>query len=186
MTTADTSTGNPMQLFKFDNVATGDSFALSALEKDGKAWFVASDVCKALGIQNSRHALSRLDDDEKGVVSSYTLGGIQQVATVNESGLYSLIFSSRKEAAQKFKKWVTSQVIPSIRQHGGYINGQEALPKEEQAQTLQVIQDEAQRLRARFVEERDARSEAHRFLSSGRKRRKSPRPAKPSVDPRNG
>lgn len=173
-----------MQLFKFDNVASGDTFALSALEKDGQAWFAAGDVCKALGLH--RTATRRLDDDEKDVHKTHTLGGTQEISIINESGLYSLIFSSNKEQARVFRKWVTSQVIPSIRQHGGYINGQEALPKEEQAQTLQVIQDEAQRLRARHVEDRDARSDTFRLLSSGRKRRKSPRPAKPSADPRNG
>jgi prophage antirepressor-like protein len=180
------SPDNSMQLFQFDNVATGDTFALSAMEKDGKAWFVANDVCTALGIQNSRHALSRLDDDQKGVATNDTLGGRQQVATINESGLYALIFTSRKEAARVFQKWITSVVIPSIRQHGGYINGQEALPQAEQAQTLQVIQDEAQRVGMCAVEERDARSDTLRFMNSGRKRRNRPRPAKPSEDPRNG
>jgi prophage antirepressor-like protein len=120
------------------------------------------------------------------VHKTHTLGGLQEVAIINESGLYSLIFSSNKAAAKVFKKWITSVVIPSIRQHGGCINGQEGLAQEEQAQTLQVIQDEAQRLRARFVEERDARSDAHRFMSRGRKRRRAPRPPKPSAAPRNG
>lgn len=154
----------PLQVFKFDNVATGDSLALSALEKDGQAWFVAADVCRALGIQNSRHALSRLDDDEKGVATNDTLGGIQQVASVNESGLYSLIFSSRKEAAQKFKKWVTSHVIPSIRKHGGYINGQEALSSQGQAIAQLAIQDAAQKAREKHEQERQDRYDAHKSL----------------------
>lgn len=176
-----------MQQFQFDNVATGQTLSISTIEKDGQAWFVASDVCGALDIKNHRQALTRLDDDEKGVIISDTLGGRQQVSTINESGLYSLIFSSNKAAAKVFKKWVTSVVIPSIRKNGGYINGQEALPQEEQAQTLQVIQDEAQRLRARHVEDREARSEALKFMSSGRsrKKRKLPRMA-PVEDPRNG
>jgi len=173
-----------MQQFQFDNVATGSSMGISALEKDGQAWFVANDVCNALGLH--RTATRRLDEDEKGVHKTHTLGGFQEVAIINESGLYSLIFSSNKAAAKVFKKWITAVVIPSIRQHGGYINGQEALPPEEQAQTFQVIQDEAQRLRAKHVEDRDARSDAHRFLGSGRKRRKTPRPPKPSADNRNG
>lgn len=75
MTTHQTTTENNMQVFKFDNVATGDSFALSALENDGQPWFVAGDVCKALDIKNSSDALSRLDDDEKGVGITDTLGG---------------------------------------------------------------------------------------------------------------
>lgn len=174
-----------MQQFKFDNVATGATLALSAMGKDGQAWFVASDICKALGIKNSRDALANLDDSFKGVATADTRGGRQQVSTINEAGLYALIFRSRKESAKEFQNWVFQHVIPSIRQHGGYINGQEALPQEEQAQTLQVIQDEAQRLRARHVEDRDARSDAHRFLGGGRRRRKTPRPPKPSADNRN-
>jgi len=155
---------NPLQVFKFDNVATGDSLALSAMEKDGQAWFVAADVCKALGLKNSRQSLATLDDDEKGVCTTDTLGGVQQVATVNESGLYSLIFRSRKEAAQKFKKWVTSHVIPSIRKHGGYINGQEALSIQAQAIAQLAIQDAAQKARERHEQERQDRYDAHQSL----------------------
>jgi len=175
-----------MQLYQFDNVATGDSFALSALEKDGQGWFIAADVCKALDIKNSSDAMSRLDDDEKGVGNTDTLGGRQQVAIINESGLYSLIFRSRKESAKRFKKWVTSVVIPSIRQNGGYINGQEALSNEEQAKTLQVIHKEAQRVGMCALEEREARGDAFKLLNSGRRRRKAPRPPKPLADNRNG
>uniref|UniRef100_Q47HY6 BRO, N-terminal n=1 Tax=Dechloromonas aromatica (strain RCB) TaxID=159087 RepID=Q47HY6_DECAR len=150
------------KLFQFDNVATGDNFALSALDKDGQAWFVGADVCKALGLD--RTAIRRLDDDERGVASTHTLGGTQQVSIINEPGLYSLIFSSRKESAKRFKKWVTSVVIPSIRQNGGYINGQEALSKPEQAITLQAIHEEAQRTRAKHYEEKYDRSEILRSL----------------------
>lgn len=113
-------------------------------------------------------------------------GGRQQVAIINESGLYSLIFSSRKESAKRFKKWVTSHVIPSIRQHGGYINGQEALSNEEQAQTLQVIHKEAERVGMCALEEREARSDTLRFMNQGRKRRNIPRAGKMPEDTRNG
>lgn len=156
-----------MQQFQVDNVATGDTFALSAIEKEGQAWFVAADVCTALGLKNSRQSLASLDDDEKGVCITDTPGGRQQVATVNESGLYTLIFRSRKEGAKRFKKWITAVVIPSIRQHGGYINGQEALPQEDQAATLQAVQEEAARVRARNVEERDARRSGFAALRGG-------------------
>ncbi|MBS1141556.1 MAG: N-terminal [Proteobacteria bacterium] len=154
-----------MQLFQFDNAATGDTIALSALDKDGQAWFVAADVCKALEIKNSRQSLSTLEPDEKGVCTTDTLGGRQQVAIINESGLYSLIFRSRKESAKRFKKWVTAVVIPSIRQNGGYINGQEALSKPEQAATLQVIKQEAKRVGLCAVEEREARSATFKLMS---------------------
>ncbi len=153
-----------LQLFQFDNVATGQSLSMNALEKDGQAWFVASDVCAALGLH--RTAIRRLDEDEKGVHKTHTLGGIQEVAILNESGLYSLIFSSNKESAKAFKKWVTSQVIPTIRRHGGYINGQEALAPEVQQETIQVIQQEARRVGLNGAEEKEARREALRFMRS--------------------
>lgn len=91
-----------------------------AVVKDGEPWFVAKDVCDTLEIGNSRQAVSYLDDDEKGVTTNDTLGGTQQVSIINESGLYSLILRSRKPEAKKFKKWVTAEVLPSIRKHGAY------------------------------------------------------------------
>lgn len=185
-TMPDNFNGKAMQQFQFNNVATGDSFGLSALEKDGQIWFVAADVCKALGIKNSRDALSNLDDDEKGVATTDTLGGRQQVATINESGLYTLIFRSRKASAQGFRKWVTSRVIPSIRRHGGYINGQEALPAEQQAETLLVVQKEAQRVGLCVAEEKEARSGALKHMGRGRRHRKVPRAGKMPEDTRNG
>ena len=81
----------------------------------GEPWFVAADVCAALGIEQAHHALDRLDDDEKGVASITTLGGAQSMGTVNEPGLYSLILGSRKPEAKRVKKWVTGEVLPSIR-----------------------------------------------------------------------
>lgn len=83
-------------------------------------WFVAKDVCAALGIANYRDAVSSLEEDEKGVALTDTLGGAQEMATVNESGLYALIFRSRKEQARVFRKWVTSEVLPQIRKAGRY------------------------------------------------------------------
>lgn len=83
-------------------------------------WFVANDVCQALDLTNPRKAVSDLDDDEKGVTTSDTLGGKQILNIINESGLYSLIFKSRKAAAKKFKRWVTHEVLPAIRKTGGY------------------------------------------------------------------
>lgn len=71
----------------------------------GEPWFVAADVCAVLDIANSRDALSRLDDDEKGVATADTLGGAQKLNVVNESGVYALVFTSRKPEAKRFKKW---------------------------------------------------------------------------------
>ncbi|MEK3674652.1 phage antirepressor [Paenibacillus sp. FSL R10-2771] len=88
---------------------------------NGEPWFVAKDVCDVLELTNSRMAIDRLDEDEKGVSSTDTLGGKQNVTIVNESGLYSLILGSRKPEAKQFKRWITHEVIPSIRQHGAYM-----------------------------------------------------------------
>ncbi|WP_093663909.1 phage antirepressor [Sphingomonas gellani] len=89
-------------------------------DRGGQPWFVAADVCAALDIANHRDALARLDDDERGSVVVDTLGGPQSAAAINESGLYALILRSRKAAAKRFRKWVTAEVLPSIRRTGGY------------------------------------------------------------------
>lgn len=100
-------------VFCFDS-----SYNVRAIQIDDEPWFVADDVCKAMTI--SRTQIRRLDADEKGVRSIHTLGGQQDMAIVNESGLYSLILGSRKPEAKKFKKWVTSEVLPAIRKTGSY------------------------------------------------------------------
>lgn len=87
---------------------------------EGEPWFVAKDVCDALSIENNRNATSRLDDDEKGVSIVRTSSGDQQMSIINESGLYNLIFQSRKSEAKKFRKWVTNEVLPNIRKTGRY------------------------------------------------------------------
>lgn len=96
------------------------STSLRVVLRDGEPWFVAVDVCEALTIGNSRMATERLDDDEKGVSSIDTPSGTQQMTVINESGLYSLILGSRKPEAKRFKKWVTSEVLPAIRRTGKY------------------------------------------------------------------
>lgn len=93
---------------------------------DGEPWFVAKDVCMMLGIQNSRDTLAKvLDDDEAGVATIYTRssnGVVQnrEVGIINESGLYHLIFISRKPEAKSIRRWVTGTVLPSIRRTGSY------------------------------------------------------------------
>jgi hypothetical protein len=88
---------------------------------DGNPWFVGKDVCEALSIANHNDALGRLDDDERrGVAITDPLGIEQTAVAINESGLYSLILTSRKPEAKKFKKWVTSEVLPAIRKTGRY------------------------------------------------------------------
>lgn len=106
---------NDMNVYKFDSqevrVVAGS---------DGEPWFVAADVCKVLDQPDTSKVCSRLDEDEKGTHIMRTPGGSQEMTVINESGLYSLILTSRKAEAKRFKKWVTSEVLPSIRKTGSY------------------------------------------------------------------
>lgn len=98
-----------------------DSSAVRVVMRDSEPWFVASDVCDALGLDNATMALKRLDDDEQALISIEGLSrGNDQANVINESGLYSLILGSRKPEAKRFKKWVTSEVLPTIRKTGRY------------------------------------------------------------------
>lgn len=88
---------------------------------NGDPWFVGKDVAAALGFTNPRDAIStHVFDEDKGVESIDTLGGKQKMTVINESGLYALVFGSRLKSAQRFKHWVTSEVLPAIRRTGGY------------------------------------------------------------------
>lgn len=115
--------------------------------KDGEPRWVAKDVCEVLGIDNSRQALSRLDDEEKDdVILNDAIGRPQNTAVVSESGLYSLILSSRKSEAKAFKKWVTSEVLPSIRKTGGYgRQEQPAIDLSDPAMLIPLLQQYAQK-----------------------------------------
>ena len=92
----------------------------------GELRFVARDLCACLGIGNTGDVIAALDDDEKGIDSIDTPGGRQEMSTVSEPGLYSLILRSRKPEAKRFRRWITHEVLPSIRRTGGY--GAPALP----------------------------------------------------------
>ena len=106
-------------------IFTNEQFgSIRTIVKDNEPWFVAADVCKALELGNNRQAITRLDDDEKGVISTDTPGGSQEMAIVNEPGLYSLVLGSRKPEAKEFKRWITHEVIPSIRKTGMYMTGE--------------------------------------------------------------
>lgn len=97
-----------------------NSNEVRTLEKDNQIWFVLSDVAEALEFSRGRDSARMMDDDEKGAHIMRTPGGEQEVTIINESGLYSLILKSRKASAKVFKKWVTSEVLPSIRKTGAY------------------------------------------------------------------
>ena len=92
------------------------------VNEKGEPFFVGSDIAKALGYKNSRKALiDHVDDEDKGVTKRDTLGGTQEMVIINESGLYSLVLSSKLPQAKEFKRWVTAEVLPQIRQTGGYL-----------------------------------------------------------------
>ena len=127
-----------IQSFTFP--VTGHS--VRVVKIDGETWWVAKDVCEALGVDVSQ--TRRLDDDEKGLYLIHTPGGSQKVTVINESGLYALVLTSRKPEAKAFKKWVTSEVLPSIRKTGGYSAvPQKALDLSDPAVLLPLLQQYA-------------------------------------------
>ncbi|WP_160191238.1 P22AR C-terminal domain-containing protein [Escherichia coli] len=143
---------NDFTIFKF-----GDS-EIRVINKCGEPWFVAKDVCDALNLTNSRKALTAFDDDEKGVTLSYTLGGEQNLSIVSESGMYTLVLRCRDavnkgSVPHKFRKWVTAEVLPSIRKTGSYGNtlkAKKALPgkitTEQQEAIKQLVMSRGQSL----------------------------------------
>lgn len=103
----------------FNNPEFGD---VRTVNIGGEPWLVGKDVSVALGYANPQRAIrDHVDDEDKGVTEMVTPGGMQKVPIINESGLYSLVLSSKLPTAKKFKRWVTSEVLPAIRKHGGYM-----------------------------------------------------------------
>ena len=101
---------NELQIFKNEEFGEMRSFSIN-----NEPWFVGKDVASILGYKNYRDALNRhIDEEDKGVAECDTPGGKQNLTVINESGLYSLILSSKLPTAKKFKRWVTSEVLPSI------------------------------------------------------------------------
>lgn len=118
---------NNIQIFKNEQFGS-----IRAIELNGEPWLVGKDVADVLGYGNYRQALkTNVDEEDKGVHQMDTLGGRQDMTIINESGLYSLIFGSKLPKAKEFKHWVTSEVLPSIRKHGGYIKDQENMTDDE-------------------------------------------------------
>lgn len=106
---------------ELQNVFNYGGNEVRTIVKGEEVWFVAKDVCDVLEISNSRDALNRLDNDEKAMSVLPTQFGNKEMNLVNESGLYSLILTSRKSEAKQFKRWVTHEVLPTIRKHGAYM-----------------------------------------------------------------
>ena len=102
----------------FNNPDFGD---IRTVEIDGEVWFVGKDVAEALGYEKPSDAVRKhVDDDDKGISKMETPSGMQNMTIINESGLYALVFGSKLDSAKKFKKWVTSEVLPAIRKNGSY------------------------------------------------------------------
>lgn len=101
-----------------------ESSEIRTIQKDGEPWWVLSDVCKVLELSSPHKVADRLEADEKGRNLIPTLGGVQEMTTINESGLYAVILRSDKPQAKPFRKWVTNEVLPSIRKHGAYMTDQ--------------------------------------------------------------
>lgn len=106
---------NNLQVFSYEGKE------VRTIQKSGEPWWVLKDVCDVLELNNSRMVADRLDEDEKGVSIVDTLGGRQELTVISEGGLYNVILLSRKPEARKFKRWVTHEVLPTIRKHGTYI-----------------------------------------------------------------
>ena len=116
---------NDLQIFHYN----GNK--VRTIQKDGEPWWVLKDVCEVSDLSSPHKVFDRLDEDEKGRNQIPTLGGEQEMTVVNESGLYNVILRSDKPEAKPFRKWVTSEVLPSIRKNGGYISGQENMTDDE-------------------------------------------------------
>lgn len=130
-----------------------DQFGQLRVVKDdnGEPWFVARDVCNSLGLDHTAHR--RLDADEKGLTKVQTLGGMQTVTTINESGLYTLMVRSNKECVKPFRKWITGEVLPSIRKKGGYIAAApDETPEQIMARAVLLAQDTIERQKAQIEE----------------------------------
>lgn len=139
-----------LQLFKFEHQP------IRVVVTDGEPQFVARDVCMAIDLPNMSMALTRLDDDEKGVNPIDTPGGPQQMVTITESGLYSLVLRSDKKEAAKFRRWVTHKVLPDIRRTGSYSHlpaAPQQLPsKKELAQWVVEAEERAELAEAKVIE----------------------------------
>ena len=147
-------------------------FKIRVIMRCAEPWFVAKDACDCLEIVNASQACQTLDEDEKGIYKVYTLGGSQDMMLISESGLYTLVMRSNKPEAKVFRKWVTSEVLPSIRKTGGYSVAQPTIfdyaraliaekersdALEAQNKALTAERDEAIRTKYHFVEGRDAK-----------------------------
>lgn len=140
---------NELEIFKSDEFGN-----IRTVTINNEPWFVGKDIATILGYSNTRKALAdHVDEEDKGVTKCDTPGGVQNLTVINESGLYSLILSSKMPTAKRFKHWVTSEVLPAIRKTGGY---QMKMPEGKELLALAVL--EAQKT----IEEQNAQIERMR------------------------
>ena len=133
-----------------------ESSEIRTVQVNGEPWFVLSDVCKVLELSSPHKVAERLDGDEKGRNQIPTLGGVQEMAVVNESGLYAVILRSDKPQAKPFRKWVTSEVLPSIRKHGSYSVQSQFADLSPQLQVLIQMETRQKQIEARQAEQATA------------------------------
>lgn len=166
---------NAIQPFIFDG-----TLVVRTLMRDGDPWFVAVDVCDALGIQNTTQAVENLDEDERMTLSGTEndpmpnigsirqRGGARSLNIISESGVYALIFRSNKPEARRFRKWITSEVLPSIRKTGGYFLAPGSETTHLIAETEREIGELADRMRAITLEIRRLKKRKDRLTAPHR------------------
>jgi len=141
---------NQLQIFKNEEFGQ-----IRVVDMNNEPWFIAIDICKALDLSNPTVAVQRLDEDER---AKFNLGRQGETNIVNEYGLYNLILASRKPEAKKFKRWITHEVIPSIRKHGAYMTP-------EKIEEVLMNPDTIIQLATQLKEERKKRLEAERLTN---------------------
>lgn len=145
-----------MELQIFNNEEFGE---VRTITKDDEPMFCLADVCKALEISNVGNVKQRLSEKGIHTADTPTKGGLQKMIFINEANLYKTIFQSRKESAERFTEWVTSEVLPSIRKNGGYIAGQETLSDEELMAKALLVANNKIAERDKIIEQKQARIE---------------------------
>lgn len=145
---------NELQIF--NNEEFGE---VRTITKDNEPMFCLADVCKALEISNVGNVKQRLSEKGIHTADTPTKGGLQKMIFINEANLYKTIFQSRKESAERFTEWVTSEVLPSIRKNGGYIAGQETLSDEELMAKALLVANNKIAERDKIIEQKQARIE---------------------------
>lgn len=142
-----------MSALALQSFGFGDQL-VRAVDRSGVAWFIAADVCGALSIANVGDAVGRLEEDERDTIGTTdSVGRSKEMVIISESGVYALVFTSRKEAAKRFRRWVTQEVLPAIRTTGRYEIANDPVAPE----PTELLADETERLRLQLNLVREAR-----------------------------